>query len=343
MANITYNNGGIYLNNQIISNSFGPTPVIVVDNCKISVDENIGVHYTITEALQGTALRLFKIPKQFADGDEWFTYGEYAVYLCTSRKIDGHSLRWKSKTTFGELVLQIVTRQNIENLDPNLSYTLFLRHVDNNILDEVHENYINISCVWDIKNAQFLDQFDVPTGFRTPRVLLDSSYTSGFIDESSNALVRVDTEDGIMVERFVPLLVLFYMGDHIISLKYENLYDHQLIAIRQLDQNPYNAWILAKWMDYPGLHDYIQHYNLTNAYSDYTFHEKRFTSALTDRYYEKYYNMPIVIYKNGIENHIYARNNYDLNAFIMKGLETLYNMARNRHIRNRAVAEFVRF
>jgi len=343
MATLVYNNSNIFLDDQIVSSSFGPTPVTVVDNGNIMVDPSIGVRYTITEALQGTALRLFKIPKSFVDGDEWFTYGDYGVYLTTSRRMDGHALRWQSNNTFGELVLQIVTREQIENLDPNLSYTLFLRHVDNNILHQVHDNYINISCVWDIEKQEFLETFTVPDGFRVPRTFLDVERSTGVIDETSNSLVHIVKNEGYPVEKFVPLLVLFYMGDRIISLKFEHLYDHQLIAIRQLDQNPYHAWIMAKWMQYPGLHDYVEHYKLNNAYNNYEFSCNRFSNALTDRYYEKFYNMPITIYKSGLENHIFARSNYECEAFVQKGFEILKNMVRNRNIRNRVVAEFVRF
>ena len=341
MANIAYIDGQIVVGDKVVSNSLGPTPLIVVgDNRRIQVDPTIRVHYTIIEAPQGTAFRLFKIPKNQADGDEWYTYGDWAVYLCTNRNIAGHALRWKSLRTFGELILDIVTRKQIDDLDPNLSWTIFLRHVDNDILDDPNiVNSVHISCVWDIEKGEFLEDYNIPDGFTRPRIIHEQTFTGDLsFDETSNNLVNVGTE-GHEVKRFTPLLVMFYLGDRIINLKYEHIYDNNLIAIRQLDQNPTHAWILAKWMNYPGLDDYIYHYNLR---IDYDFHLKRFHNALLDRYYEKFHNMPITMYKAGLENHICARHNYDRDRFIEIGVQILYNMARNRSIRNKVVNEFMR-
>lgn len=340
---ITYNNGDICLGEEVLCRSYGPTPTSAVSDARIKVKPSVGVHYKITQALHGTLLKLFMIPKELADGNEWFMNGEKAYYLSTSRYINGHRLNWKSKRNFGDLLLEIVTKEQITSLNPEYAYTLFLRHNDNNILNVEHENYVEISCIWDRTTGLFLEEFTVPFGFRSQTVVHECKETTGNFDEDDNDLVIFD-EEGLEIRPLVPLLVTFYRGDHLVTLKFEDIYMNNLISIRSLNNNVEYAFVIGYWLNYPGLEDYFQHFGMTDAFwKKYNVSLYRFNNALTERYNGKFYTFPRAIYKSGMERHIEKASQYNLQEFLNKGFEILASSVSNYSNRNSVIYEFMNY
>src|SRR6056297_479213 len=81
-----------------------------VSKCDLSPPSNM--YWAITEAKNGTGLRLFSIPLSEHDPDfePFFQSGQRVWYLATYKKLSGHLGRWKdgSKKTFGKMFTEIV-------------------------------------------------------------------------------------------------------------------------------------------------------------------------------------------------------------------------------------------
>lgn len=341
---LTYNNMDICLGEEVICRSYGPTPVITVaSGSGISINPTHGGPYKITRALQGTLLKLYMLHKEFADGNEWFMHGDHAYYLSTSRYINGWSLNWKSKRNFGELLLDIVTREQIIALNPVYAYTLFLRHNENNILAVPHENYVEVSEIWDRVNDKFLEEFPIPDGFRGQDVVESGRRITDGIDYDSNELVIVGN-NGQPVHSLVPLMVTFYEGDHLVSLKYEDIDLNNLVSIRSLNANVAYSAVLAYWLGYPGLDEYCTHFLLGDKFwKDYYTSMSRFNHALVERYHGKFYTFPRSMYKCGIERLIENASSYTLDQFQEKGYQILLSAVKNYNNRANVVYEFMTF
>lgn len=349
-SQFTSRDGAIYLNlddeNSIcVCKSFGPTPETVVDSgLKVAPYPDIHTPFTITEAAQGTMLKVFMIQKSFADGDEWFTFGDYAVYMATAKNIRGWECRWMSKKNFGELFLECVPLESLKKLNPMFAYTFFLRHRDNDILESLKENYVHLCCIYDTQWDRFIpptdDKYEIPEGVRKPVTFVEyAGIPEAGLDESA-ALV-MEGGEGESVEDGHPLLITFYCVDHLVSLKYITISDHRVLAIRTLDNDKYHAWCTAKWLRMPGLDEYSLFYGIDDRWArQYERGLQNFQSALVDRYNGRYRKISKRIYQAGIEDLINNREKYSLDTFLEEGVRRLQSSAKNRTKRHGVVQEF---
>jgi len=350
-SQFTTRNGAIYMdmgneNELCVCKSYGPTPETTISTgMKITPYPDILVPYTITEASQGTMLKLFMVEKDFADGDEWFMFGKYAVYLVTSKSIRGWERRWSSVKTFGELFLECFSREQIMNLNPKFAYTLFLRHKENDILGTLTENYIHLCCIYDVENERFVpptdENYELPEGIRKPTTYKEfEGIPEAGLDEES-ALVMEGSDEGVAVENDHPLLITFYLEDHLVSVKYITIHDHNVLSIRTLDNNALHSWVLAMWLGMPGVEDYVTQFGITQKENDdYVRALGKFDHALCERYKGHFYKIPFSIYKSGIEDLSNNKEKYTLNDFLCEGVRRLKSSAKNRKFRHQIVKEF---
>lgn len=326
-----------------ICKSYGPTPVMTVAPDLAVHPNQENVPFTITEAGQGTMLKLFFVDKDLADGDEWFMFDTFAVYLTTSRSMRGFERRWSSAKTFGQLVLECVTKEQIQNMNHDMSYTIFLHHMENDILGTLNENYVHICCIYDKNRDRFVhpldDYFVIPDGFRKATTLAEESGCSTVDLESP--LMREGDGD-VFVRDGHPLLMTYYCGNELVSIKYETVNDHNLLSIRTLNNDVFFAWMIAKWLEYPGLPAYEEHFGIgLPMKSRYEHGLKKFQAALDARYAKRFFKFSYSIYKCGIEdlveNHL---EDYTREELINEGFRRLYGSAKDTRYRHKIVEEF---
>lgn len=345
-SQFTSQNGAIYMGDVCVCKSYGPTPeVTITSGLNISPYPDIHVPYTITEASQGTMLKLFMVEKDYADGDEWFMFGDYAVYLVTSKSIRGWERRWSSVKTFGELFLECFSKEQVKNLNPDFAYTLFLRHKENDILGTLTENYIHLCCLYDVVNDRFVPPTDpsymLPEGIRKPvtHVEFEGVEDAG-LDEESDLIVE-GGDVGTEVRDGHPLLITFYVDDHLVSVKYTTISDHNVLTIRTLNNSPYQSWVLAKWLEMPGIDNYEAQFDIdSRALDDYDSAMRSFKHSLTERYKGNFCKIPFSIYKGGIEDLLNNKEKYGLVDLLNEGTRRLKSSVKNRKFRHKIVQEF---
>lgn len=302
---------------KVVCKSYGPTPITVInDGEKIQPTEILRdtSSFTITEAPQGTMLKIFLVPKSDADGDEWFMFGDYAVYMTTSNNIRGFERRWCSEKNFGQLFLECVSRKELERgLNPNFAYTVFLRHPENDILEMGGEPIVHLCCLYDVDNDTFIhpqsEFFHCPEGIQMPKTFMSNYCTDDVIDvrEHSHVEGKVDTtttlvevgEEGVLGDRMIPLLMTFYDGNSLVSLKYEQKVYNELMAIRTLDNDVERSLFAANLLKYPGVVAYCRHFNLDLDKQMRIFNSfmHSFETCINKRFNKKQCRIPYNMYK----------------------------------------------
>lgn len=329
-----------------VCKSYGPTPCTTVeDGLRILPVQTVPL--TVTEAVQGTMLKLFFVPKDWADGDEWFMDGDHAVYLTTSRSMRGFERRWSSVKPFGDLLLECVTKEQIMNMDTQCAYTIFLRHIENDIMETLQENSVHICCIYNTETNTFIPptapEYRVPEGFVEPNTFFRFAGVEGVSLDDEKTLVQEGVDDpvSIAVENGHPVLVTFYCGDRLVSLKYETVDDHNIVNIRTLNNDILQAWVIAKWLGYPGLKNYEQHFGIDASIRvKYELGLRAFENALRSRYHGKFYKISHSIYKSGIEDLLNNKDKYTETDLVDEGMRRLISSVKNTRFRHTIMREF---
>lgn len=93
--------------------------------------------YTITNAYEGTILRLFNY------NDKW--------YLSTHKKINGRESRWSGRE-FGELFDEVLNGYSLDNFDKKYTWIFLLSHNENKIIIDVETPKLYLTGIFDGKN-----------------------------------------------------------------------------------------------------------------------------------------------------------------------------------------------
>jgi len=328
----------------VVCKSYGPTPKTTVSQ-GLHVQPVEHAPFTVTEAPQGTMLKLFLVPKDWADGDEWFMSETSAFYLTTSRSMRGFERRWSSEKPFGDLLLECVGKDDLCKLDPRYAYTIFLRHIENDIMGTLEKNSVHLCCIYDTQADRFVpptdNEYFVPAGFVAPITVLQSVGLGKEIDEEE-PLVFENQETGPEVLDGHPLLVTFFCGDHLISLQYQTVTDHNILAIRTLNNDYFRAWVLGKWLGYSGLMDYETHFGIDSAMrSAYVLGVRTFDNALRTRFRGGFRKIAFNIYTHaGIKDLINNKDKYELGPFLEEGMRRLYDSVKDTRFRHKIVNDF---
>jgi len=232
-----------------VCRGFYGTETHKVSRCDLTPPSNL--HWCVTEAKNGTGLRLFSLPRSEHDPDfePWRQSGDRVWYLATYKNLSGHLGRWKDggMKTFGMMFEEILGEEGItsvlEATKDNLCISYFMRHRENDIHNEMgdEESHVIQTIVWDSAAQEFIGpsmpNWPTPSApVREPTVLYKN-------EELTN-----DVEDGpffkngesVVIEDGHPLLLTVYKGSDIASYK---LITHADEYVRQFRSRSHSRFV----------------------------------------------------------------------------------------------------
>lgn len=267
--------GTFYLGDKAICRGFYGTETHKVSTCDLTPPSN--VYWAVTEAKNGTGLRLFSIPLSEHDPD-WEPFhqsGERVWYLATYKNLSGHLGRWKDggNKTFGQMFNEIVgdsINKLLEMTSGNLCVSYFMRHRDNDIHNEMgdEESHVIQTIVWDSDAQQFIGP-SMPNWPTPPAPVLEPTILySNKGEELTNEVHQgpfFKEGNSVEVQDGHPLLFTIYCGPNIVSCKLITYADEYVRQFRSRSHSRFVALMVCQKLSESGQAEFLEELQFAKA------------------------------------------------------------------------------
>lgn len=233
-------------------------------------------YWAVTEAKNGTGLRLFSLPIEEFDSDwePWFQTNDRVWYLATYKNLSGHLGRWKdgSKKTFGKMFEEILGEEGIQKVlqatSGDLCISYFMRHRENDIHNEMgdEESHVIQTIVWDRSTQQYVGPCmpnwpmpEVPV--RQPTLL----YSNIQPKNETISFPFFNEGETIKIEDGHPLLLTVYDGANIMSYKLITYADEYVRQFRSRSHSRFVALMVCEELAKTGKAEHIEELQIAKA------------------------------------------------------------------------------
>lgn len=163
---------------------------------KFNVNPKITTPYTLSHAPQGTTLILWFVLDDgkntlFLEKNCFFKDSGYYVMCSTLGRINGWKNKWLTKEAcFGDLLLDIVSKEQILQIPKHYAVTVCLLHPENDALKTLRKKSVRISTVYDSSMNRFIhpneQSFPSFEGFENPIVLASMLFGNKYSEYAEN-------------------------------------------------------------------------------------------------------------------------------------------------------------
>ena len=280
--------------NKAVCRGFYGTQTHKVSSCDLTPPTNL--HWAVTEAKNGTGLRLFSIPvselawmneqakleeqgvvktRNFDGFEPWRVSQDRAWFLATYKNVEGHLGRWKDggNKTFGQMFEEILGQKGIAQVlqatEDNLCISYFMRHKENDIHNEMtadEESHVIQTLVWDISKQEFIGpsmpNWPTPEApVREPNVL----YKNGELEDDLFDGQYFKDGESIVVEDGHPLLLTVYRRGEIDSFKLITHADEYVRQFRSRSHSRFVALMVCEQLAKTGQAEFLEELQFAKA------------------------------------------------------------------------------
>ena len=214
--------------------------------------------WTVTEAKNGTGLRLFSLPRSTYEEDYEPLHQtlDRLWFLATYKNLGGHDGHWKEggELTFGQMFKDCLGEDGVaealEATSGDLCISYFVRHRDNDIHNEMgdEESHVIQTTVWDSAAQEFIGpsmpNWPEPTlNVRNPTLLFKSE---GELSNEPHHGPFFSAGETVTIEEGHPLLLTVYNGGLIHSYKLIAPADEYLRQFRSRSHSRFVALMIAR-------------------------------------------------------------------------------------------------